>query len=711
MATTTTYNYVQIGAKYTTTSVWDVNSSSTLVADAVGKVPASSSYTYVATGSTAQNIQVNSAHAWNVTGTTESDVIYGNSGNDTLIGGGAATGAGDTLYGGDGNDTFVVHGAGNVVLADYTYGQDTIVLDETSAADLAGYAYGGSTAASAGVIKATDTSNVTIGVTDNYSKVTVKAATGGAKLNVWFGSSAEALMDGSAQTSALYMIGDQNGTVGDTMYGGSGNDTIMAGTNDVVWGGAGNDQITIKASAQNVVVGLNAASGRDTVTANFAGQTGVVYLFDNALADATFTNNGSGNVVASVGSANLTLKVASANEYTFKVKDNTGTTSDVDVVANSTTAATNYKADTIVVTKGTNAGKVNFTGADTEQVIDLANGAYGAYGDTRKYVNVVNADGATNYANMLIGSSDKNVLNAGNMGDSLWGGDDTVADTLKGGNGNDTFFYGVGEGNDYIQSYRYATNNTDTIKLFNANGFDAVTTDTAAGGNVVLTVGTGKLTVDATFTNNYATVKAATADGKTYVADVAAAGTATTFAYNDDVNIYYGSNKVDTLAFATGDADNHKVYLDGRTGTVYNSVEVIDGTNATGDLELAGNSSSNTIKGGAGNSTLWGGAGDVSDTLVGGTGNATYWYELGNGKDTIAVGSKTDDKVMLNNISAGDITSNAITAGNLVISFKDGGSLTVKGFGDGSSAVNTFTLGGDNSTWSYDKDKKEFVKA
>ena len=682
-------NYVEIGSVYSSGNVFEVNFTGNAAQQTGNVMGAISNYTYTANGTTSapQTITLNSTHAWTIKGTAGSDVVYGGSGNDLIKG----LGGNDTVYGGLGNDTLQTFDvvAGNVSFADYTYGQDVISAN-AAVADLS--FYNGVVSAGANVVE--------IGKTDNYSKVTIidKTAT---KTNVWFGSDAAALMDGTAETANILFRAD-NSSVGDTVYGGAGKDTIFAGTNDVVWGGAGNDSIKVATSAENVVVGLNSASGKDSVdgfAAGFEASDSVVYLFDSSIANATVTRDGSasnGNTYVSIGSSKMLLEnVKASNDVQLLVKDSTGTTSKVAVAAADGKIATSA-ADYYIGASAANAATLDLVDGTEAVVIDLGN--TGLYGDTRKYTNVKKVKG-TAFEDTIIGAAGvANTLDGGAGNDSLWGGG-AGNDTLTDVSGDNTYFFSAGDGNDSVTNFSA----TDTVRFYTNAAVTAVTANTT---NVVLSIGSDSLTLKtaAAPTTAGAAVNVQVGSASAEKALIGLTDTANTLAYADDVKYYYGGTKTDTLTVASG----AKVWLDGSKGVSYTSIEKLTAT--AGDVELAGDAKSNVITGGSGNSSLWGGSGDVADTLVGGTGADAFYYGLGEGKDTIAVGTQAADKVMLYNVAESDITSAAIASGNLTIGLKDGGSLTVKGFGDGTTGVNTFVLA-DNSSWSYSATTKKWSKA
>ena len=120
-------------------------------------------------------------------------------------------------------------------------------------------------------------------------------------------------------------------------------------------------------------------------------------------------------------------------------------------------------------------------------------------------------------------------------------------------------------------------------------------------------------------------------------------------------------------------------------------------------------SASETLTGGSGTNSLWGGSGAVSDTLVGTGGTTTYGFGKGDGNDVI-LHSGSDDTVLLYNVSLNDVKSAAVqsSANAFVINLTDGSSLTLKGYS--SNSAKTFTLG-DGTSWTYSYSTKGWTKA
>lgn len=128
-------------------------------------------------------------------------------------------------------------------------------------------------------------------------------------------------------------------------------------------------------------------------------------------------------------------------------------------------------------------------------------------------------------------------------------------------------------------------------------------------------------------------------------------------------------------------------------------VDVVDATNNYNDLILAGNSVSNAIFDGAGNSSLWGGDSNVDDTLVGGSGAEMFWYGKYEGYDNI-FNADSSDIVNLYDANLSEITAAEISDSQVVVRFNTGTALVIY---DNDSVTPTFQLG-DGVRCKYNRD-------
>ena len=112
--------------------------------------------------------------------------------------------------------------------------------------------------------------------------------------------------------------------------------------------------------------------------------------------------------------------------------------------------------------------------------------------NTRSYTAVVPATNST--GEMLLAGNDlDNTILAGDGNASLWGGDDGD-DLLIGGNGQNTFYYNLGNGNDTIQN----ANDGDIVDLTNITPDEISSTKIISTGVTINFVDGGQLNVAGT---------------------------------------------------------------------------------------------------------------------------------------------------------------------------------------------------------------------
>lgn len=640
------------------------------------------------------------------------NVLNAGAGKDSIF----VAGKDATITGGAGKDTVSI-GATGAVFSDYSISEDTIILGAGK-----GSAAGTDVVlTSDGVVSAADGgADVKVAAKNNYYTAKLSSTDGKTSLNYAWGSDTAATINlSSANASTPYWINTADNEVADAVTGGKGNDSIVAGSGDTVLGGAGNDSISVASSATNVVVGLQTnVTGDDSVTA-----ADTLYGFDSTdievQVDGSYTAafDGSSNslkLTGKKGTLQLTNLTSSASAgVDVRILQN-GTVTNTEFVASSATVSLDADVAYVYGMDTTSAVTIDGSNAYT---IDLSNNK--AYGDTRTYknINVVDASAATGDV-FLIGNGNSTLT--GGQGNSSLFGFGSKADSLVGGSGNDTFFYANGNGRDTIANYSSGDDdgtNTDIIYFLTAD-LDLSKTRKESDGTLTFTLGKGstqKLTVQ----SQNATTDAAnivynwkvTGDDTTYHSKYGVTSEANNFTYNSDVSLYYGGTGTDTLTLT--DSDSGVLLLGGMyDGVAIQNVEVIDASATSGTVNLWGEAGkNNTLYGGSGTSTLFGGYNGGNDLLVGNAfgGTTTYFFGTNNGKDTIS-SSSSSDKVMLYDIDEGGIDYTKTVAQSsdtdLKIVLNDGSTLTVSGVTTG---VNTFEFSNGNQ-YSWNADTKLFER-
>ena len=319
----------------------------------------------VLTGTSGNDVLIGGAGNDRLFGLGGNDTLKGSAGNDQLDGG---TGT-DTMQGGTGNDTYIVDASGDVVTELVNEGTDLVQSSVT-------YTLG------------TNVENLTL------TGTTAINATGNALSNVLIGNSANNTLTGGAGN--------------DRMDGGLGSDTMIGGTGD--------DTYVVNQAGDVITENLN--EGTDTV------ESSITYTLGSNVENLTLTGtaniNGTGNVSNNslVGnSGNNQLDGGSGNDT-------------VDGGAGDDIVLGGSGADQLLGGLGNdtlNGGSGNDTlsGGDGTDILD------GGSGDDQ-----------------LLGGAGNDQLVGGSGADQFTGG--TGNDTLTGGSGNDVYNFSRGDGQDTI---------------------------------------------------------------------------------------------------------------------------------------------------------------------------------------------------------------------------------------------------------------------
>ena len=647
------------------------------------------------------------------------NVVDLGAGDDSIRVDDGVTGAKITL--GAGKDTVVLGADTSVSLTDYAFGTDVIEgitysgrltsLNPFESSNVFG------TDGTLKVSTASDdsddatTQSLTVNKTGGYYAVELTETSGTATKKQAF---AWATADGGTINTSSYsngaiITGANNGDAADYIIGGAGKDSIVAGANDSVYGGKGNDMIYVDDHA-NVTIGLYDDGSTDSVySANFnlgdgyddADNTSIYFSgslgkakfsLDSATATVTMTNGKGKLLVSNEGLPN----VATTNTHTavgFKVT-NGASAYNTEVVAEDATVEL-FDGTTAVF--GSNSG-ITLASDSDGAVIDLGN--TGMYGDTRYYSGINKASAGTNSEVTLVGGAKtKDTLYGGTGATSLYGGG-SANDSLVGGDGADTFFYGSSDGRDTISGYTYNADDadkSDTIALLSTD----LTKVTRTSDALKLTFGSGtNNTLTVTTADSTDTAIALSINGTQRLAKVGYTdSTANSFSYDSGVTYYQGGRGTDTLT-VTGE-DDATIWLDGRTGTTYKSIDVVNAQGSTGNVTLAGGTGSEVLEAGTGDASLWGGA-SGNDTLVGGSGTNTFFFGKNNGSDTVQ-STNEGDRVMLYDVALSDVNrskTGANSNGAFIVTLNDGSKLTIENYSDNMQ----YTLA-DGATYTYQQAK------
>ena len=464
--------------------------------------------------------------------------INGGAGNDRIH---ISSSFGTTANGGNGNDIIYSYGKPNWRNL-YQYangdGNDTIYgFGTNETLHITSGSYTTSTIGNDFIVNVGSGSVVLKDVfADSYNKIHLKNSSGTITVyNDWktrYGTSDNDTIYNSDNASVAIYAQDGNDSIFNyssyvTLIGGEGDDYIsnFDGSSVTIDGGAGNDRISLYSSwysnfLKNTISGC---TGNDTIYLNSSTTVGNVYQYNSgddndliynatsydtiSIGGASYTTTTSGSdLIISVGadarqlsSAGAMTLVGAANTAVNIIGDYADETtlpaglSLIGGVLSIGTAYTNYsiragdydatKVDATALTRGIKIfGSTDddcLAGGSGNDTIHGSNGADTIFGNAGN-----DCLSGGNGNDVLYGGEGSDKLLGGNSDDTLYGG--AGNDTLSGGNGRDVFVYE--SGNDIITDYRAGY---DKIKLTSGS----ITRSSISGSNVILTTGSGRITV------------------------------------------------------------------------------------------------------------------------------------------------------------------------------------------------------------------------
>lgn len=507
-----------------------------------------------------ENLTLYGSLAINGTGNAVANIIIGNlavntlsglDGNDTLDGGVAA----DIMIGGDGNDVYYIDNALDTVTEVFGEGTADAVLNSVTY-DMAAQA-----------------GNVEIMTMQGAGNIN---GTGNTLGNTMTGNAGNNTIDGGDGTDILSGLGGDDNLVGgndaDTLDGGAGNDYLTGGNDadtldggtgiDTMVGNLGDDVYIITSATKTIIEALG--EGVDEVRSSLT-HTLAANVENLTLTGSSPVNgfgNGLVNIIQGNGAAN-TLDGAAGNDTLIG-----GAGSDVYIVDSALD----------VVTEAIGGGTADIIMSSV--TYDMSVSATGEV-ENLTLTGAANINGTGNDEdNTITGNSGINTL-AGGLGD-----DSYVVQSLT-----DVVLEATGEGEDTVLSaISWALDNVQEVEnitllgtnAVNATGNDLDNTLIGNSGKNILTGGLGNDTFD-----------------------IGAS------AINDTVSVDAGG--VDTV----------------KVGATYSIANRIDLENiwltGTGLFNATGNANVNVLFGNDGKNTLNGGTG--ADTMVGGKGDDTFYVD------------------------------------------------------------------------------------
>ena len=452
-----------------------------------------------------------------ITGNVKDNYIKGGAGADTLSG--SATGSGttlvktnDTLTGGKGKDTFIYSG-GNVVITDYTAGQDKIQITGVGYSNY--YVDGKDVVLSFGT-SASNKNTLTV-LNGKGKSIDFEAGTGGTipasgvyndyKEKVFAKSDSPSYVadsdvvtiDAAKMSVAMIISGNAKNNIikggskaddidgisgNNSIIGGKGNDTLRGGSgNNTLAGGAGKDVFVIAAGSNNTITDYTA--GQDIISLESGVSLSAVTMSPGG-SDYIFTLNSYPDSVSStlriVNGVKTTKSKSTAQKITFETFDEITTSQ---VYAQKAVTVGNTDGDTIDLSKNINS---------SVRRVDASK---------RSKTAVYIVGNENSFGNVLLGGSKADTVYAGDVNNTISGGkgDDEIHagsgnNSINGGAGNDYIY--TGNGNNYIIS----GDGDDTIDLGTGSGFTGSNYIEAGKGADLITINKVTDNGDATLGTN-----------------------------------------------------------------------------------------------------------------------------------------------------------------------------------------------------------------
>ncbi|MBQ4404775.1 MAG: hypothetical protein II857_10260, partial [Selenomonadaceae bacterium] len=496
----------------------------------------------------------------------------------------------------------------------------------------------------------------------------------GALQKVGYASPKDSL-DASSKTDDLLLVAKENSTV----KSGSGDDTILAGEGSFVDGGAGKNLVKSNGGA-NIVL-----SGRTTVEnfhTGFGNGTDTIYIAGDPAgvefkADGLTFGNSSDTVTLS--DVNTTAKVNIFHERRDVLNKGVFIAAgDWYTVEESDLAVNEGEEVYFVGTAATPKAGVDFSNvtANLNITIDTAYIDSADYVPTTMWVNGVyslkGGAGSTTitgskFSDTILAGTGETSINGGAGHDKLFGNTDADKKVA-------TFHYTAGDGRDSIENFDFVDNAEDvTADKVKLDDNSAISEVFLRGDDVMIKVdgADGFLMLE-------------DAKGKSFrLNDDLIAKVDTNVSFDGYTNSYVGIGTQATLTVGKG-AGNVEVWLSDDSleyhGTRYDgNFAVLDASQSDGANILAGNELSNTIIGGTGSNSLWGGYSSENDTMIGGSGHNEFYYEQGNGNDKIQ-GAHDGDIIHLGGtLEQINYDGTTINSNGIVLQFNDGGTLSIDG--------------------------------
>ena len=529
-----------------------------------------------------------------------------------------------------------------------------------------------------------------------------------------FTGTAGGVLDASDLTEDVVLIGNKDNTKtgSSALTGTAYDDTIFAGASDIVNAGAGTNLIvlddTITRDAAYVVVG----EGHNIIE-NLQSD------FDGDVLDVTAISGR-----AELAFEDGVLSITDPTTKTITTATDPWKTDDefieVNLLDNGDTlkAAVAKEGGTILVgddepnyyvAKG---GAISFENYTDNVVIDVQGDYETSFvGDTNVTLgSSVNSLYGGNGLTYFKGGAADETLVAGIGESSLYGGGGK--NVLVGSTGNDkvgsTEFFVIGINNgaqNTISNFEFiaddATNQAtfDNLNLGMADG-NEVTDIQVSGNDVIVAVKGAESGATEKVTIEGAAGKEMLVDRGQQTETVAQIAATEVTVNNSYVDFYAATDDALGATVKVGNVDSTEIWLGGppidhdKAVPEFTSSKftVIDASSSAAEVLMAGNELANTIIGGYGTASMWGGYGNANDVMIAGSGHNEFYYEMGNGNDTI-LGTNEGDIVHLGaTLDQIDFDGTYMEGSSIVVKFTDGGQLNIE------NSTNDVTFSFDDGT-------------
>ncbi|MBR4641989.1 MAG: hypothetical protein IKO74_04620 [Selenomonadaceae bacterium] len=504
------------------------------------------------------------------------------------------------------------------------------------------------------------------------------------------------VLDASDIAEDLILIGNRESDKlgGSSLKSGTGNDTLFGGENDVIDAGAGSNQIILDAETEDrgaatIILG----EGKDTITGLVSGFNGDILNVDLAAADTDVSFDGTNLVVSNKNDKfSATAAVTTEAGFVEQLFVNNNETIKAAIAVEGGTITVGEDAPNFY--KAPN-GAVDFSAYTGEVTVDMdGDWAQSKVGDDNATFDGMNSLIGGSGNTLFKGGSADETLVAGTGEGSLYGGggkNNLVGSSSEDKMGSTEFFVlGINNGaQNTISGFEFIENgggNTATFDALTIDMGENGVTDIKANsdGSVTLAIqgnrgeggATEKVTIENAAGNEFLV------DRGTEFETVAQIAATEVTVNNSYVDFYCATDDANGATVKVGDIASTEIWLDAPdygNGVDFSNSKftVVDARGSNAEVLAAGNEIANTIYGGAGNASMWGGSGIVNDVMYGGTGHNEFYFEGYNGNDTIMSANDGDVIQLGVTLDQIDFDGTNITATGVEIKLTDGSSLTV----------------------------------